>query len=168
MIECDRFDPQSLDAPAESAKQALTGYTLTRLDELTHPDAFRPWPEAGCDDVVMPDVKYAGGISGVLRVAELAAQYATACAPHNPMGPVLPAVFAAFLPAANTPLPGRRIVWAARQYSGATGACLWHHTQARRSKRWALARDSGKRLLDFSIFPGVRVVRVVREEAQPC
>lgn len=70
------------------AESNALGMRLAGLEELTHPDAFRPWLEAGCYDVVMPDVKYAGGISGVLRVAELAAQYATACAPHNPTGPV--------------------------------------------------------------------------------
>lgn len=64
------------------------GVRLAGLEELTHPEAFRPWLEAGCYDVVMPDVKYAGGIGGVLRVAELAAQHATACAPHNPTGPI--------------------------------------------------------------------------------
>ncbi|MDB5849102.1 MAG: mandelate racemase/muconate lactonizing enzyme family protein [Rhodoferax sp.] len=64
------------------------GVRLAGLEELTHADAFRPWLEAGCYDVVMPDVKYAGGIGGVLRVAELAAGFNTACAPHNPTGPV--------------------------------------------------------------------------------
>lgn len=70
------------------AESNALGMRLAGLEELTHPDAFRPWLEAGCYDVVMPDVKYAGGISGVLRVAELAAEHATACAPHNPTGPV--------------------------------------------------------------------------------
>lgn len=64
------------------------GMRLAGLEELTHADAFRPWLEAGCYDVVMPDVKYAGGIQGVMRVAELAARHHTACAPHNPTGPV--------------------------------------------------------------------------------
>ena len=64
------------------------GVRLAGLEELTHAEAFRPWLEAGCYDVVMPDVKYAGGIGGVLKVAELAAGFNTACAPHNPTGPV--------------------------------------------------------------------------------
>lgn len=64
------------------------GVRLAGLEELTHPEAFRPWLKAGCYDVVMPDVKYAGGIRGLLRVAELAASHNTACAPHNPTGPV--------------------------------------------------------------------------------
>lgn len=64
------------------------GVRTAGLEELTHPEAFRPWLVAGCYDVVMPDVKYAGGIGGVLRVGELAAAHGTACAPHNPSGPI--------------------------------------------------------------------------------
>lgn len=64
------------------------GMRTAGLEELTHPDAFLPWIEAGCYDVVMPDVKYAGGIGGVLRVGELAAARGTTCAPHNPSGPI--------------------------------------------------------------------------------
>jgi len=64
------------------------GVRTAGLEELTHPDAFRPWLEAGCYDVVMPDVKYAGGIGGTLRVGELAAAHGTTCAPHNPSGPI--------------------------------------------------------------------------------
>ena len=64
------------------------GMRLAGLEELTHADAFAPWLDAGCYDVVMPDVKYAGGIGGVMRVADMAARSGTACAPHNPTGPV--------------------------------------------------------------------------------
>lgn len=64
------------------------GVRLAGLESLTHPEAFMPWLQAGAYDVVMPDVKYAGGISGVLRVGELAARHATVCAPHNPTGPL--------------------------------------------------------------------------------
>lgn len=70
------------------ARANRQGVRLAGLEELTHADAFVPWLQAGCYDVIMPDVKYAGGISGVLRVGEIAAQYATACAPHNPTGPL--------------------------------------------------------------------------------
>jgi len=64
------------------------GVRTAGLEELTHPDAFRPWLAAECYDVVMPDVKYAGGIGGVLRVGELAAALGATCAPHNPSGPI--------------------------------------------------------------------------------
>ncbi len=64
------------------------GIRLAGLEELTHPQAFRPWLAAGAYDVVMPDVKYARGIAGVTAVAALAAYYGAGCAPHNPSGPV--------------------------------------------------------------------------------
>ncbi|MBU9833584.1 hypothetical protein J1786_01865 [Rahnella sp. L72c] len=61
---------------------------LAGLEELTDVSAFKPWLQAGVYDVVMPDVKYAGGISGLIKVSELAMYYGAAFAPHNPNGPV--------------------------------------------------------------------------------
>ena len=39
-------------------------------------------------DVIMPDVKHAGGISETRRIASLAEVMQVAVAPHNPSGPV--------------------------------------------------------------------------------
>jgi galactonate dehydratase len=64
------------------------GVRLAGLEKLTHPDAFLPWLRMGCYDVIMPDVKYAGGITGVLQTSKYAQEHATSCAPHNPTGPV--------------------------------------------------------------------------------
>ncbi len=64
------------------------GMRLAGLEELTGPADFIPWLAAGAYDVVMPDVKYARGIAGVLAVADLAASYGVGCAPHNPSGPI--------------------------------------------------------------------------------
>lgn len=61
---------------------------LAGLEELTSAAAFVPYLAAGAYDVVMPDVKYAGGIAGLMDVAERAAAHGIACAPHNPTGPV--------------------------------------------------------------------------------
>lgn len=81
--------PENMTALQLLRSQANTrGMRQAGLEELTHPDAFLPWLAAGCYDVVMPDVKYAGGIGGLIRVAEFAAQHGTACAPHNPTGPL--------------------------------------------------------------------------------
>jgi galactonate dehydratase len=49
---------------------------------------FAPLLEQGLYDVVMPDVKYAGGLAECLRIAELAARHGAACSLHNPSGPV--------------------------------------------------------------------------------
>jgi galactonate dehydratase len=47
-----------------------------------------PLLERGLFDVVMPDVKYAGGYGEMLRIAALAHRHGVACSPHNPTGPV--------------------------------------------------------------------------------
>jgi galactonate dehydratase len=50
--------------------------------------AFRRLIAAGLHDVVMPDVKYAGGLSEIRRIADLAAAHDLPCALHNPSGPI--------------------------------------------------------------------------------
>lgn len=64
------------------------GMRLAGLEELTSPEAFRPWLAAGAYDVVMPDVKYCGGIADLIAIGGLAVQHGAACAPHNPTGPI--------------------------------------------------------------------------------
>lgn len=49
---------------------------------------FRRFIDASGVDVIMPDVKWAGGISGLMKVATLAEAFGISCAPHNPSGPV--------------------------------------------------------------------------------
>lgn len=49
---------------------------------------FAPFVDDGLLDVVMPDVKYAGGYGEMLRIAARCAQRGVHFAPHNPTGPV--------------------------------------------------------------------------------
>lgn len=49
---------------------------------------FRPLLEAGALDVVMPDVKWLGGILEAKKLAAMAEVYGMACSPHNASGPV--------------------------------------------------------------------------------
>lgn len=65
---------------------------------------FKPFIEGGLLDVVMPDIKYAGGYAEMLNIAELCARKNVWFSPHNPSGPVcnlasvhLCAIAAAFL-----------------------------------------------------------------------
>lgn len=51
-------------------------------------DGFAPFLSAGVYDVIMPDVKYAGGIRELMRVAERAAAAGVTCSLHNPSGPI--------------------------------------------------------------------------------
>lgn len=47
-----------------------------------------PFLQRGIWDVVMPDIRFFGGVSELLAVAPLATQFQVALAPHNPRGPV--------------------------------------------------------------------------------
>lgn len=64
------------------------GMRLVGLEELASHEAFAPWLEAGAYDIVMPDVKYCGGIAELIAIGRDAARCGVACAPHNPTGPV--------------------------------------------------------------------------------
>lgn len=50
--------------------------------------ALRPLLEAGALDVLMPDVKWIGGILEAKKAAAMAEVYGIACSPHNASGPV--------------------------------------------------------------------------------
>jgi galactonate dehydratase len=43
---------------------------------------------AGAYDVMMPDVKYAGGPAEMMRIAEAFAAHDVTFSPHNPSGPI--------------------------------------------------------------------------------
>ena len=64
------------------------GVRLAGCETMTGVDAFRSFLEAGVYDVVMPDVKYAGGLAEMLRIADAAAACGASCSPHNPTGPI--------------------------------------------------------------------------------
>lgn len=48
----------------------------------------KPFLEAGCVDVLQPDVAHVGGISELRRIAAMAEAYDVALAPHAPLGPI--------------------------------------------------------------------------------
>ncbi|ORY79329.1 hypothetical protein BCR35DRAFT_279479 [Leucosporidium creatinivorum] len=48
----------------------------------------RPYFEAGCIDVIQPDISHAGGISETRRIANMAETYDIGFAPHCPLGPI--------------------------------------------------------------------------------
>lgn len=49
---------------------------------------FKPFVADGLLDVVMPDIKYAGGYGEMLDIAALCATHKVGFSPHNPSGPV--------------------------------------------------------------------------------
>jgi galactonate dehydratase len=64
------------------------GMQLAGAETMIGVNGFLPLLKAGLYDVVMPDVKHAGGLTEVLRIAEIAAAHGAACSPHNPTGPI--------------------------------------------------------------------------------
>jgi galactonate dehydratase len=51
-------------------------------------DSFRPYCESGAYDVVMPDIKYAGGIHQMQAISTGSASLGIQVSPHNPSGPI--------------------------------------------------------------------------------
>lgn len=49
---------------------------------------FAPFVDDGLLDVVMPDVKYAGGCRELVRIAEKGAKHKVSFSPHNPCSPI--------------------------------------------------------------------------------
>lgn len=74
---------RSLRGLANSAGMQLAG-----AETMIGLAGFAPFLKAGLYDVVMPDVKHAGGLAMLLRIAEACAQHGVACSPHNPTGPI--------------------------------------------------------------------------------
>ncbi len=48
----------------------------------------RPFLEAGCVDILQPDISHVGGISEMRRIAAMCETYDVALAPHCPLGPI--------------------------------------------------------------------------------
>ncbi|KAF2876698.1 mandelate racemase/muconate lactonizing protein-like protein [Massariosphaeria phaeospora] len=48
----------------------------------------RPFLEAGCVDILQPDISHCGGISEMKRIAAMCEAYDVALAPHSPLGPI--------------------------------------------------------------------------------
>jgi galactonate dehydratase len=66
----------------------LLGVQLAGLELAIGPDDFMPYVQAGAYDVVMPDVKYFGGLQAMQQAADVFARYKVQISPHNPTGPV--------------------------------------------------------------------------------
>jgi galactonate dehydratase len=64
------------------------GIRLAGCEMMIGRQGFQPFLDAGVYDVIMPDVKYAGGVRELGRIAHAAASQGVACSPHNPSGPI--------------------------------------------------------------------------------
>lgn len=64
------------------------GVKLAGCETMVREEGFRPFLEARAYDVIMPDVKYAGGLRTILAIEAAARRAAAAISLHNPTGPV--------------------------------------------------------------------------------
>jgi galactonate dehydratase len=89
-IECPLPEVASnIEALVRLRKQTTRhGMRLAGMEEGIGYESFRPYCEAGCYDVMMPDVKYVGGLRQMLECADQFARQNIEMSPHNPSGPI--------------------------------------------------------------------------------
>lgn len=89
-VECpiaESFDNIAALVRLRGRANAL-GVKLAGLELAIGLDGFMPYVTAGAYDVVMPDVKYFGGLQAMQRAADVFDRYDVQVSPHNPTGPV--------------------------------------------------------------------------------
>lgn len=93
-VECPLPEtPEHLSALRRLRELAnARGVRLAGCETVIGAAGFAPFLKAGAYDVVMPDVKYAGGLDELMCLAETAARSGVLLSPHNPSGPVSHAV----------------------------------------------------------------------------
>jgi len=89
-IECPiQEDVEHLPALLGLRRRAnRNGIRLAGCENMVRTAGFKPYAEAGAYDVMMPDVKYAGGMDEMLAIADLLERHDIEFSPHNPTGPV--------------------------------------------------------------------------------
>lgn len=89
-MECMTSEhPAGYAAIAQLTRLAHDTGTLTAGGEtIAGADVAEAMCGARLYDVLMPDIKHAGGFSGMLAIAAVCASHGVAFAPHNPTGPI--------------------------------------------------------------------------------
>jgi galactonate dehydratase len=84
------FEEPLLSENIDAIKQMsqLTDVPIALGERLYSRWDVRPFLEAGCVDVLQPDICHVGGISEMKRIAALCELYDVALAPHCPLGPI--------------------------------------------------------------------------------
>ncbi|KAH8830100.1 enolase C-terminal domain-like protein [Flagelloscypha sp. PMI_526] len=70
------------------ALYAQTTIPIALGERLFTRQDVRPYFEAGCIDIIQPDISHAGGISETKKIATMAETYDIGVAPHCPLGPL--------------------------------------------------------------------------------
>ena len=89
-LECPISEnPDHFAALGRMHQQAVaSGMQLAGAERQIATAGFAPFIENKLLDIVMPDVKYAGGYDEMLKIAALCEQHDVAFSPHNPTGPI--------------------------------------------------------------------------------
>ena len=89
-LECPISEnPDHFAALARMHRQAAaSGMQLAGAERQIATAGFAPFIKDKLLDIVMPDVKYAGGYNEMLKIAALCEQHDVAFSPHNPTGPI--------------------------------------------------------------------------------
>ena len=89
-IECPLPEvPANIPALARLRQQANSlGMLQAGLEMAVGWNSFRPYCEGGAYDVVMPDMKYAGGIHQMQAISAGCRALGVQVSPHNPSGPI--------------------------------------------------------------------------------
>lgn len=87
-LECPASEANHPEIRRIRAMANDRGMRLAGAEALAGLAPYRTLIEAGCYDVLMPDMKYAGGHEEIRRIAALAQTAGVEIAPHNPTGPV--------------------------------------------------------------------------------
>jgi len=64
------------------------GMVLVGLEQGIGSARFETFARAGAYDIMMPDIKYIGGIDIIFETANILARYGVTLSPHNPTGPI--------------------------------------------------------------------------------
>jgi len=87
-LECPVAEANTAEIRRLRAIANDRGMRLAGAETLSGLGAYRRMIEEGCYDVLMPDIKHAGGHEEIRRIAALALTAGVEIAPHNPTGPV--------------------------------------------------------------------------------
>lgn len=116
VAELDQFDLAWIEAPVREHDvedwrrvRDSTSAVLAGAETLTHPGAFADFMRATGVDVVMPDIKYCGGVDGLRSILADASALGVQVSPHNPSGPV--ATLATIHASAGQRLRSLEVAW---------------------------------------------------------
>ncbi|TCR70047.1 mandelate racemase/muconate lactonizing enzyme family protein [Bosea sp. BK604] len=89
-LECPILENQDTMPALRALRSRLNarGTRLAGLEEFVGAEAFLAFARAGAYDVMMPDMKYVGGVDEMLRTAEALQALGVEVSPHNPTGPI--------------------------------------------------------------------------------